>query len=278
MKRICVIGNGYVGQAMVKLLNDHYSVSIKEIEDNYDHVNQSDLAIICVPTEMREDGSCDTTIVSKVIRESNAPYYLIKSTVSPGTTEALSLIYNKKIVFSPEYIGEGKYPTPHWNGIPHPTDMKLHEFQIFGGKREYTNYMIDIFSPVLGPYCQYIQTDSTTSELVKYMENSYLATKVAFCHEFSRIAKQFKCDYKEIRELFLLDKRCERGSTIVFENKLGYGGKCLPKDISAIYQAAKTEGFKSNFLKQVMKTNEELRNEKIYVAINNQPGFKLKVD
>jgi len=261
MKKVCVIGNGYVGQSMVKLLKDKYEVSIKEIGDNYDTVNQSDLAVVCVPTEMREDGSCDTTIVSKVIRESNAPYYLIKSTVSPGTTEALSLIYSKKIVFSPEYIGEGNYPTPYWNGIPHSTDMKLHEFMIFGGNRKDTNHIIDFFTPVLGPYCQYIQTDSTTAELVKYMENSYLATKVAFCHEFSRIAKQFKCDYKEIRELFLLDKRCERGSTIVFENKLGYGGKCLPKDISAIYHAAKSEGFKSNLLKQVMKTNEELRNE-----------------
>jgi len=261
MKRICVIGNGYVGQAMIELLKDRYLVSIKEIDDNYDNVNQSDLAIICVPTEMKDDGSCDTSIVERVIKESNAPYYLIKSTIPPGTTGMLRKKYNLHIVFSPEYIGEGNYPTPHWNGIPHSTDMSLHEFMIFGGNRKDTNHIIDFFTPVLGPYCQYIQTDSKTAELVKYMENSYLATKVAFCHEFSRIAKQFGSDYKEVRELFLLDKRCERGSTIVFENKLGYGGKCLPKDISAIYNLSKEKGFESNLLKHVMNTNEELRNE-----------------
>lgn len=261
MKRICVIGNGYVGKAMVKLLDDRYIVHIKEIEDDYRFVNESDLAIVCVPTEMKEDGTCDISIVQKVIKESNAPMYLIKSTVPPGTTELLSKLYNKSIVFSPEYIGEGNYPTPYWNGIPHSTDMKLHEFLIVGGYKNDTNYIIDIFSPVLGPYCKYMQTDSTSAELVKYMENTYLATKVAFCHEFSRIVETFDKDYKEVRELFLLDKRCERGSTIVFENKLGYGGKCLPKDISAIYNAAKDQGFKSNFLKQVMDTNEELKNE-----------------
>ena len=261
MKKVCIIGNGYVGQAMVKLMEKRYLVSIKEIDDNYDNVNQSDLAIVCVPTEMKEDGTCDTSIVEEVIFNSNAPYYLIKSTVPPGTTKFINSL-NKRVVFSPEYIGEGNYPTPHWNGIPHSTDMLLHEFMIFGGNRKYTNMMVDFFTPILGPYCRYIQTDSTSAELTKYMENTYLATKVAFCHEFSRIVNTYGKDYKEVRELFLLDKRCERGSTIVFENKLGYGGKCLPKDISAIYQDSKEKGFESNLLKQVMKTNEELKNDK----------------
>jgi UDPglucose 6-dehydrogenase len=261
MKNICVIGNGYVGSAMATLFKDKHSVRIKEINDGYRFVNESNLAIVCVPTEMKEDGTCDTSIVEKVIKESNAPYYLIKSTVTPGTTIELSHKYKKKIVFSPEYIGEGNYPTPYWNGIPHSTDMKLHEFQIFGGQREYCNYMIDIFTPVIGPYCKYIQTDSISAELVKYMENTFLASKVVFCHEFSRIVKLFGRDYNEVRELFLLDKRCERGSTAVFNSKLGYGGKCLPKDISGIYEAAKERGFESKFLKQVMDTNEELKNE-----------------
>jgi UDP-glucose 6-dehydrogenase len=121
--------------------------------------------------------------------------------------------------------------------------------------------MIDIFMPILGPYCKFIQTDSTSAELVKYMENTYLATKVVFSHEFARISKLFGRDYNEIRELFLLDKRCERGSTAIFNGKLGFGGKCLPKDIAGIYAAAKERGFDSKFLKQVIDTNKELKNE-----------------
>jgi nucleotide sugar dehydrogenase len=259
--KICIIGNGYVGKAMVELLNDKYLISIKEIEDNYDFVDNSDLAIVCVPTEMKEDGSCDTSIVEKVIKESDAPYYLIKSTVPPGTTLNLSHKYKKRIVFSPEYVGEGNYPIPPERGIPNPTNIKLHGFQIFGGQKEHCNYMIDIFTPILGPYCKYMKTDSTTAELVKYMENTYLATKLTFCHEFYRIVNLFGRDYNEIRELFLLDKRCEPGHTAVFNGELGFSGKCLPKDISGIYTAAKERGFDSKFLKQVMDTNEELKDE-----------------
>jgi len=130
---------------------------------------------------------------------------------------------------------------------------------IFGGNRISTNYMVDLFTPIMGPYCKFIQTDSVTAEMVKYMENSFLATKIVFCHEFSLIAKNFGVDYRELRELWLLDKRIERGSSAVFNNKLGFDGKCLPKDINGIYHAAKEHGFDSSFLKQVIKTNEELR-------------------
>jgi len=260
-KRICIIGNGYVGKSMVKLFEERYIVHVKEINDDYRFVNECDLAVVCVPTSMREDGSCNTSIVEEVIKHSNAPLYLIKSTIPPGTTELISKLYNKSIVFSPEYIGEGSYPVPFWNGIPHPTESKLHEFQIFGGYKEDVKQVMDFFIPIIGPYCKYIQTNSTTAELVKYMENSFLATKVVFCHEFARLAELYGCDYNELRELFLLDGRCERGSTAIFNGKLGYDGKCLPKDIEAIYSSAKENGFESKILKKVMETNKEMREE-----------------
>lgn len=261
MIKVCIIGNGYVGKSMVKLFEGRYEIIIKEINENYTNVNNSDVAIVCVPTPMKKDGSCDISIVEEVIRDSKAPIYLIKSTVPPGTTEMLTKKYNKKIVFSPEYVGEGKYPIPFWKGIPHPTETKLHEFQIFGGKKEDTNFMVDLYTPIIGPYCKYVQTDSTTAELVKYMENSFLGMKVVFCHEFARIAKNFGCNYNELRELFLLDERCERGSTAIFNNKLGYDGKCLPKDIESIYHSSKKNGFESKLLKQIIETNKEMRDE-----------------
>jgi len=94
------------------------------------------------------------------------------------------------------------------------------------------------------------------------MENSYLALKVIFSHEFYRIADCYGVNYRELRELFLLDKRCERGHTAIMEDKMGIGGKCLPKDISAIYQATKqTYGFDSKLLRQFIETNKELRND-----------------
>jgi len=263
MKKICVVGGGgYVGKSIVNLFKNHpdYLVHIKEKGLKAVGADEAEVDIICVPTPMDEKGMCDISIVKEVLLESTAPIFLIKSAIPPGTANLLKKETGKRIVVSPEYIGEGQYPLPFWQGLPHPTDMSKHDFQIFGGSKRNTQYMVDLFSPVLGPYCRFFQTDSNTAELTKYMENCFIATKIVFCHEFSRIAKVFQVDYRELRELWLLDGRVNRGSTAVFdENNLGYGGKCLPKDISGIYHAAKKAGFTSDFLRQVVATNKELK-------------------
>ena len=70
-------------------------------KENYDakfddkrSVNHCDLAIICVPTPMSEDGSCDTSEVEGIIKWIKTPLILIKSTIPPGTTERLKKQYN----------------------------------------------------------------------------------------------------------------------------------------------------------------------------------------
>jgi UDPglucose 6-dehydrogenase len=265
-------GYGYVGKAVHELFDNHpkFMALTRDKAMTCKNGNGSDLAIVCVPTPMKEDGTCETAIVEGVIADSDFPLYLIKSAVPPGTTDVLSEKYNKNICVSPEYIGEGNYTMPWWEGKPHPTDMSKHNFQIFGGNPEHTEKLVRIFSTVLGPYCKFFQTDSKTAELVKYMENSFFATKVTFCHEFSLIAKSLGVNYAELRELWLLDQRIDRGSTAVFDGKLGYSGKCLPKDISAIYQAAMKAGYESDFLRQVMETNMSQRKTNGYIFTDCQ--------
>lgn len=279
IEKIAIIGFGYVGRAVWKLLADYYNILIydpkfinedkglgsneipKGVVDKKEKLNEADLAIVCVPTPMGEDGSCDISIVEENIKELEVPLILIKSTIPPTTTKNLKEKYKKRIVFSPEYIGEGKYFVPFWKGYPHPTDMKYHNFQIFGGDRKDTKEMVEVFQQVLGPDCQYFQTDSTTAEMVKYMENSWGATKVTFCNEFFNICEAFGIDYREVRELFLLDKRVERIHTSVFENKRGFGGKCFPKDLKAIIKASKKAGYSPKLLEEVSNTNERIKKE-----------------
>jgi len=190
------------------------------------------------------------------------PLVVIKSTVPPGTTRTLANEYpDLSIVFSPEYIGEGKYHTPTHKGYPHPTDMRQHEFFIFGGKRADTARAIDFFLPISGPDAKYIQTDTTTAELTKYMENSWGATKVTFANEFFEIARAFGVDYKELRELFLLDGRVERIHTAVFENKRGFGGKCFPKDVNGIVAVSAQAGYTPELLVAVLTSNKKFGGE-----------------
>ena len=121
MRKIGIIGYGYVGKAIERMLSPHYSVRVwypNSGTNTKDEINESDLAIVCVPTPMSEefvesDGirfyRCDTSIVEESIAWITTPVILIKSTVEIGTTDRLKEKYRKRICFSPEYVGEGKY-------------------------------------------------------------------------------------------------------------------------------------------------------------------------
>lgn len=283
MKKIAIIGHGYVGKAMANYFKDHFNVFVydpflyperqpvnlgnSDIPDyilgaSKEEVNQCDLVVICVPTPMRPDGMCDTSIVEDVLSWLSVRLVLIKSTIPPGTSRRLAEQYKTlNIVFSPEYIGEGKYYVPVHKGYPHPTDMKQHEFFIFGGNRVDTAGVINFFLKVSGPDPFYAQTDWETAEVCKYMENSWGAMKVTFFNEFFDIAKTFGVDYKELRELFLLDGRTERMHTAVFEDKRGFGGKCFPKDVNAIVVASTAAGYEPHLLNEVLQSNERFTSQ-----------------
>lgn len=280
-KRGAIIGWGYVGKAVENLLMNHYDLVIydplfdskdgsRKMRDSInsyqyksvytfdkDKVNDCDFAIVCVPTPQRDDGLCDTEILEDTMEWLKTPLVLIKSTTPP---KQLEQIINKRkgACFSPEYIGEGKYFVPYWR-YPHPTDMRYHDFMIIGGEREDTQRFVDLFLPILGPSCRFFQTDVKTAALAKYMENCWGAMKVTFCNEWYRIADACGVDYRELRELFLLDGRTERMHTAVFPDKPGYSGKCYPKDVKAIIGFSNEAGYKPELVEEVDKSNNRFQ-------------------
>jgi nucleotide sugar dehydrogenase len=267
-KKIGIVGYGYVGKVMEKLFEDHYHVRLydpllnKCAEDVHKRdIKDCDLVIVCVPTPMDTNGKVMLNAVREVVSWLGNSLILIKSTIPPGTTQELILDYGCNIAFSPEYIGEGNYVTQWWKdkGYPHPTDIKKHDFTIFGGQKDVTSRIVEFFKPVLGPEHQYIQTGSRTAELAKYMQNAWGATKVTFANEFAKIAEALMVNYDELRELWLLDGRTERMHTLVFKDKPGFGGKCLPKDTNGIIQKSIEKGYTPTFLQQVLESNEVFR-------------------
>lgn len=272
MKKIAIVGHGYVGKAIERFFKDHFEVLFYDPNDkdssSKEDCNTADLAIVCVPTPMKEDGSVDLSIIEETINWLDTPLILIKSTIPPGTTNKLKSNYKQikgldyaSIAFSPEYVGEGKYVVQWWKdkGYAHPTDMKYHDFQIFGGDRETTKAIIPFFQRVTGPEVKYMQTDSTTAEVVKYMENSWGFMKVMFCNEFYDISQAFGVDYNEVRELWLLDGRVERMHTAVFVDDRKVGGKCFPKDLNGIVKASEKAGHDPKLLKAVLQKNLDIR-------------------
>lgn len=254
MRKISIVGYGYVGKGYHKAFPEAVIYDRKSM--NRDEVNTCDLAIISVSTPMMEDGRCDISAVEEVVGWLKTPLILIKSTVPPGTVDELKKKTGKRICFSPEYMGEGKYYIAPWK-YPDPTDPSYHTFQIVGGDKKDADEIVGIMCEKLGPEKFYYIVDAIEAEIIKYMENSWGATKVGFCQEFYDLCQVFGASYNRVREGFLLDSRTEKMHTAVFPHKRKWGGKCWPKDIHAIVKKAEEKGYSMDLLKQVIKNNEK---------------------
>ncbi len=262
-KKIAVIGYGYVGKAFVRMIKDNYEVLVFDpayhSEQSFENVTFCDAlqdfvtcqaAVICVPTPPHEDGSCDTTHVEATVAILKTNIIVIKSTVTPGTTDDLRMKTKKKIIFSPEYVGESKYHNPFFSN-----DMKEVPFVIAGGDDEDCNAYFDLLTPILGPTKTYFKTTCLSAEVIKYMENTYFAIKLTFINEMYNICQALGADWYSVREGWLLDPRVERMHTAVFPSDRGFKGKCLPKDTQALVQAAKKKGYDPRFLQEMIENN-----------------------
>jgi len=263
MKSIGIVGFGYVGKAVAKTFESHFHVYAYDPAQNFFHrdpVEKCDYLFVCVPTPMQVSGHADTSIVESVLNIFSNKFVIIKSTVPPGTCDRLAHEYHRRVVFSPEFAGEGKYILPWWQGYPHPTDPRYHNFCIAGGKPEDTHEVIQLHKPILGPCVQYLQTSAVAAELAKYMTNAWGAMKVTFANEFYELAKSFNVSYDNVRELVIATGFMEAMHSLVFEDNRGYGGKCLPKDLSAIIASVEDHGYDPKLLKQIRASNEAFRN------------------
>jgi UDPglucose 6-dehydrogenase len=253
--RIAIIGIGHVGRAMRDLFSQHAEIVTFDASGSEDYpaaeLAACDAGIICVDTPMDDDGACDTSHVRDAVGRLPIDRVLLKSTVPPGTTDLLVSTLGKQICFSPEYVGESSYHHPFW-----PGGTRDVPFMVLGGELAVRRWFIELFQPVLGPAKVYFQCSAREAEIIKYMENAYLATKVSFVNEFRRICETFDADWHTVREGWLLDPRIEPTHTAAFASAPGFDGKCLPKDVSAIVRAAADAGYDSALLMEVLRSNE----------------------
>ena len=262
MGKIGVIGQGYVGTAIKLGFQDHYDVLTYDKFDlgKSTHSKISDLVaeakviFVCVPTPMRKDGTCYTGIVEEVIREinetANDHIVVIKSTVPPGTTDKFNHEFsNVTVIFNPEFLTEENFLD----------DFKNQNRIILGGSRKGTNKLRQIYSKVF-PKATIVKTGDKHAEMVKYFTNCFLATKVSFANEMYNICQQLDLDYDKVVEYATYDERLGKSHWAVPgpDGDLGYGGHCLPKDLSAIINEFETLGL----LEAVENVNDQVREDR----------------
>lgn len=256
--KIGIVGYGTVGSFLHRL----FSLTANEIAiyDKFKEphnkqeckllVNRCDIVFVSVPTPACHDGKADISAVHEAISWITPPT-CIKSTVPPGTTQKLTQQFDKPLIVSPEYVGESAF---------HPYRASVQEeLVILGGDRQTADLFMQAYALVLGPETKYFITDSITAELTKYMENCFFATKVAFVAQFHSLARMFGADFHQMREMWVADSRIGRSHSMVVGSP-GFGGRCLPKDLSAIIHAAENLGG-APLLKSVRDFNALVRYE-----------------
>ena len=252
--KVGVVGGGVVGGATLRLCGPDtvvYDPYKPELAGNKSAINACDVVFIAVPTNMKPDGSCDTSIVEEAVSWVQAPLIIIRSTVAPGTTQRLVQKYNKKIVFQPEYLGE---TVGHIFG-----NMAERSFLVLGGEPDAVSKAADFYKHYYNSMVYMYFSDALTAEVCKYMENAFYAVKVTFVNEFYDIAQAHGVDFNQLRELWLADTRISRDHTFVYPDNRGFSGKCLPKDCNAIVHSSRQKGYEPKLMAATLKINDELQ-------------------
>ena len=97
--------------------------------------------------------------------------------------------------------------------------------------------------------------------MVKYVTNSFLATKVSFANEMYQICEGLDIDYDKVMEYALYDERLGKSHWAVPgpDGDFGYGGHCFPKDVKALIKVAESLSIHPTVLISTNTKNNEVR-------------------
>ena len=251
---IGIVGVGVVGSAIAAGFKDlGHNVFLHDIkyESSIEGVLNTEACFICVPTPSNEDGECDTSIVSEILRDLSDLKYLgivaIKSTVEPGTTEKMQELFsNLEICFVPEFLRERC-------AIVDFTDN--HDVCIVGTKKK---LVYEKIKDCHGDYPKkFIKLTPTEAEITKYFNNVYNATLIIFANSFYEVCKSLGVNYKKVKQAITKRDHINNKYLDCNENLRGFGGVCLPKDTAAMAQIVKKLNLNVDFFDDLLKENSK---------------------
>lgn len=224
--KVGIVGCGVIGNTLKVWLqnnNPNCEIFISDPPKNYnDDLSNCDIIFISIHIPTEKNNQQDLSLLKEIIKTlPNVPIF-IRTTVLPQTCENLSKEFNKKIYFMPEFLTERTAEEDFNN-----------QKMIFTGE---TELLKKIFKGR-----EYTEMSSTEAEIAKYAHNVFGALKVTYFNGIYQLAQQLNCDYKNIQQGILTSGYINSTHTTVPgpDGKLGYGGKCFPKDVSAFKEYTK---------------------------------------
>lgn len=227
--KIGIAGLGIVGGALADWLTTFTPNQVakydpaKGLDDDFGEV---DAVFICVPAATCGDRTQDLEAIRATIRRygSLGVPFLVRTTVLPGTTDRLADDYQVRVLACPEFLTERRARE----------DMKNLPVVCGLSKSGLAQVEVDLYKRVF-PGKRRIFVSNAEAELSKYVHNAYAAVKVNFFNTVYRAATALGADYGDVVEAARVTGFIEPEHTLVPgpDGRRGYGGKCLPKDLSA---------------------------------------------
>ncbi|MCP4671246.1 MAG: UDP-glucose/GDP-mannose dehydrogenase family protein [Desulfobacula sp.] len=220
---------------------------------------ESNIFFIAVGTPPGEDGSADLQYVLQVAKEIGqtiTDYSVIvdKSTVPVGTADKVKATIQTElenrgvniefdVVSNPEFLKEGAAVNDF---------LKPDRIIIGADSQRAEKVMKRLYAPFSRNREKVILMNVRDAEMTKYAANSMLATKISFMNEISNICERLGVDVENVRKGIGSDSRI--GYSFIYPG-CGYGGSCFPKDVKALIQTSKDNGFDPKLLNAVEKRN-----------------------
>jgi UDPglucose 6-dehydrogenase len=250
--------------------------------DTSSGIKNSDIVFICVGTPPLPSGKPDLAAidsVARIIGQSLNGYKIIlnKSTVPIGTAKRIKKIIKENqdndnefdIVSNPEFLKEGEAVR----------DAFFPERIVIGsGSEKAIKIMKELYGPIIRQDFEYasgnsnrkeevpiLVTDSTSSELIKYASNAFLATKISFVNEVANICERIGANILDVTYGMGLDSRI---GPRFMRAGIGWGGSCFPKDVRALSYTAEEYGSSASILNAVIQVNNQQRFKIVQKAVD----------
>jgi len=262
-----------------RLLQENHQ-KISATTDTRTAVLNSDITFICVGTPSNPDGSINLDFVLSASHDvgralHDTPGYhvvIVKSTVLPGTTtghvkDALEEVSGKKafldfgLASNPEFLREGS-----------AVEDFLRPDRIVVGVSDSRSQQVleELYADFT---CPKLFSSIPVAEMIKYVSNASLATKISFANEIGNICKKHGIDTEEVFRGVGMDHRI---NPAFFRSGIGFGGSCFPKDVRALIARAQELGVDPKILRNVAEVNEEQPLKLITLLEKHVPELKGK--
>ena len=257
--KIGIIGRGTVGSAVYEGL-EYLGHTMSFFDPKYEgsqleHVLDTEIVFISVPTDQAANGDCDTTIVDRVINELAAAGYKglvsIKSTVIPGTTDRYQQQYpSLRMSMVPEFL-RAKSALADF--------VYNHDLLVVG---TYNKEDAEIIVELHGSFPQHVaRVTPTEAEIIKYFNNVHHAMSVTFANIAYDVCGRMGANYMNVYKAITKRECFNPAYLMANKNMRGYGGHCLPKDTSAWNNLIKKLDLPYTMIQSVIDDNEKVKSQ-----------------